>query len=747
MSTNILLVIVAITGFLSALVILSSSMAYAQERLEPKLETLDNVEKKAQKKQEESPPKRSSLVLEDVVVTGTKTERLLIDVPVRTELISRIDIEARGAVDLYEVLESIPGIRVEQQCSYCNFSVLRMQGLEAGHVQVLIDGMPIFSGLASVYGLQQIPASFIERIEIVKGASSALYGSSAIAGVINIITKEPTKESAFESSASFGSHDTNKYSFAASGKRKNMDMMLGFQKHIGREIDEDGDGLTDRVRFDNAGGLLKVRWKNLLRPDDHLTFFGRSSDESRAGGELRTFDNPFAESAENIKTERYEAVLGYKTRIDGKNEISLNFGFVDHGRIATNDSFLGDYMDTHGGVVPPVDEMEPYIANENLYAADLRFYHTTSNKTRLMTGVQYLRNELKERGKYVIVDPADPDYGLTYRSESKKHADEFGLYLQSEIPLIEKKLELVLGTRYDAHKSEDSFGGSGAAAPPGKIKLKYDEEAVNPRLALMYKPSANFTIRTSVGTGFRVPYGFSEDLHLCSGSPRVYKGVGLKPEKALSLNLGADYSAKKYSFGISLFRTNLKDKIGFVDASPTAAALGYTYEWANIDDAYTQGVELSSKVRPIPKVTVDAYLTFTDAQYKKERADWVTNHPEYAKDSKHISRVPEMTAGLNLKYRPGKWNFVLGASHSGRMYIDYCKDEDVADPESKIKYTQGYWVVNAKVNYHVSSSTAFFAGVKNLFDRTQKERHPDDAAFMYAPYTGRIVYGGIEVKF
>jgi outer membrane receptor for ferrienterochelin and colicins len=534
---------------------------------------------------------------------------------------------------------------------------------------------------------------------------------------------------------------------AASGKKKDVDMMLGFQKHVGREIDEDGDGLTDRVRFDNAGGLLKIRWKNLFGPDDQLTFFGRTSDESRAGGELATFANPFAASAENIKTERHEVILGYKKKLDEKNEISLNFGFTDHGRIATNDSFLGDYMDTHGGTVPPVDEMEPYIADENLYAVDLRFSHTTSNKTRLMAGAQYLRNELEESGKYVIVDPADPDYGLTYRSESKKHADEFGLYLQGVIPLVEKKLELVAGIRYDTHKSEDSFGGSGDAAPPGKIKLKYDEESFNPRLALLFKPQPEIAVRTSIGTGFRVPYGFSEDLHLCSGSPRVYKGAGLKPEESVSVNLGVDYTTKKYGFGINLFRTNLKDKIGFIDASPTAAALGYTYEWANIDDAYTQGVELSSKVRPIPKVTFNTYLTFTEAQYGNQREDWVTNHPEYASDSRWISRVPQMTGGINASYRPGKWDLSLGAHHSGRMYIDYCKDEDMADPKSKIKYTQGYWVVNAKVSYHVSNSTAFFAGVKNLFDRTQKERHPDDAAFMYAPYTGRIVYGGIEIKF
>ncbi|MCD6423806.1 MAG: TonB-dependent receptor, partial [Elusimicrobia bacterium] len=156
--------------------------------------------------QEEEP-----LELEEVVITGTKTERKLKDVPVRTEIITAKEIEEKGAASLYEALEGIPGIRVEQQCSYCNFSIVRIQGMAAGHVQVLIDGQPIFSGLAGVYGLQQIPTANIERIEIVKGAGSALYGASAIAGVINIITKKPEKEPEVEVSASFGEHKTNKY--------------------------------------------------------------------------------------------------------------------------------------------------------------------------------------------------------------------------------------------------------------------------------------------------------------------------------------------------------------------------------------------------------------------------------------------------------------------------------------------------------------------------------------------------------
>lgn len=131
------------------------------------------------------------LNLEQVVVTGTRTEHYIKDVPVRTEIITAKAIENKNACNLYQALEGTPGIRVEQQCQYCNFSMVRMQGLGAEHTQVLINGQPMYSGLAGVYGLQQLSTVDVDKIEVVKGAGSALYGSGAVAGAINIVTKEP----------------------------------------------------------------------------------------------------------------------------------------------------------------------------------------------------------------------------------------------------------------------------------------------------------------------------------------------------------------------------------------------------------------------------------------------------------------------------------------------------------------------------------------------------------------------------
>ncbi|MFC1562937.1 TonB-dependent receptor plug domain-containing protein, partial [candidate division KSB1 bacterium] len=173
----------------------------------------------------------------EVVVTATRTPKVIKDVPVRTEIISFDRIEEKQATNIYEALESEPGIRVEQQCSNCNFSSLRVEGLPSGYTQVLIDSEPIFTGLAGVYGLQQIQTGNIERIEVVKGSGSALYGSDAIGGVVNVIMKEPQFLPRLNLSSSVGQYGTNHFTANGSMRRDNVGIVFSLQKDMGDGID------------------------------------------------------------------------------------------------------------------------------------------------------------------------------------------------------------------------------------------------------------------------------------------------------------------------------------------------------------------------------------------------------------------------------------------------------------------------------------------------------------------------------
>ena len=526
---------------------------------------------------------------------------------------------------------------------------------------------------------------------------------------------------------------------------ENMDIVVTAQKNMGNEIDENGNGFADRVRSDNIALSGKVGVHG-ISGFDRITLTGRAINETRFGGEIATFENPFAEAAEHIRTARYEAGVSCQRAFLPGNELTANFNYVSHTRNATNDGFLGDYMDTHGNDVPPVDEFSPYIADEHLYIADLRYSHPLPGGQRVLTGFQYSHSNLEEEGRYVIVDEGDPDYGETYTSQSEKYADDYGLYIQDEIDFGEK-LDVVFGARYDIHHSVDDFGGSGSVAPKEQVKLEYKEKSFNPRGAVRYQ-IGDLNLRTSIGTGFRVPYGFSEDLHLCSGSPRVNKPADLEPEKSISYNLGMDYSKQRFNISVNLFRTDLENKIDFTDASDESKRLGYTYEWDNVGDAYTQGVELGARMITFNNFVVDLNFAYTDARYENERSDWVEAHPEFARDSKFISRVPETSGGIKFNYSQQNVNLVLDFDYTGPMYIDYYQEEDIEMPGSKIKHTDPFVIVNTRFAYRIDGrGVKPYIGVKNLFGYLQDEKYLDDAAYIWAPWVGRMVYGGFELEF
>src|SRR5690606_12568765 len=130
---------------------------------------------------------------DSVVVTATRTRRLTNAVPVRTAVVGREAITASASRTLADAIEFTSGVRVESNCQNCNFSQIRLLGLEGPYTQILIDGQPTVSSLAQVYGIEQLPARMIERIEVVKGGGSALYGPGSVGGVVNVISREPSR--------------------------------------------------------------------------------------------------------------------------------------------------------------------------------------------------------------------------------------------------------------------------------------------------------------------------------------------------------------------------------------------------------------------------------------------------------------------------------------------------------------------------------------------------------------------------
>ncbi len=699
------------------------------------------------------------LEMERVVVTGTRTKHYIKDVPVRTEVITLREIENKNAFNIYEALEGIPGVRVENQCQYCNFTMVRLQGLGAEHTQILIDGQPVYSGLAAVYGLQQLGTVDIDQIEVIKGAGSALYGSSAVAGAINIITREPSFEPSTKVDLQFGRYNTNRYSLSSSLRNENGNIGLNiFAQHTtGDVIDETGpgtspdevkkkDGISDRVatHLTNAGFGLYIN--DAFFTNDKIIIRGKSIFEKRQGGTLTDdyYRNPLTDGTESIDTERYRAEIGYRIPVQTHSELNFNLAYVNHKRDATNDSYLNDYLDTHNNNVPDLRDMRPYLANENSYTATLTFA-TKIRRHNFLCGVQANFDALEESGMYVIVDPESDYFGESYRSLSNKMAREYGAFLQDEW-LVNEKLTIVPGIRVDHHYSSESYTADRQVFDRATFpKTEFDETSVNPRLALKYDLSDKITIRANAGAGFRAPFGFSEDLHLCSGSPRVWKSSDLKPERSTSYNFSVDYYGRNVRISANAYRTDLKDKIAFTDADKSIAALGYDYQWKNFGNAFVQGIELSIMANVARNLDLGVDFTYNQGEYENTREDW--QGTPYEKISKYISRFPATTGNLKCEYSPGSWNFVLIGNYQGSMYIDYY-NEDI-DPSvgdlSKIKKTAPFMLFNARLSKQINQYKIYM-GIENIFDYIQDERYLDDAAFIYAPLYGRMIYSGISIN-
>lgn len=691
--------------------------------------------------------------LQQVVVTGTRTSHYVKNVPIRTEVITAKALENKKAWNVFDALEGVPGIRVESQCQFCNFSMVRMQGLGAEHTQVLINGQPTYSGLASVYGLEQIGTGDVDRIEIVKGAGSALYNSSAVAGAINIITKEPTYQPSLGVDAQVGSYNSNILNLNASmrNEKGNIGLSIHGQRVANGIIDQTGEGMTrkevlnkdgvsDRVETHLTNFGFGLYFFNPFFSNDKLVIRAKTMSERRRGGTIANLEylNPFTSGTENITTDRYEGEMNYNVQINDNSNLNFSAVYVNHRREATNDTFLGSYMETHQDSTPNVEYMRPYIATENTFTPTLTFATTIDNHN-LMVGTQGHINRLEESGLYTVVDSNSPYLGQPYKSIGHKHANELGAFIQDEWN-VSDNFTVVPGIRIDHHESGEKYTSDKKVFDKDFPETSFKETSINPRIAIKYNPWENVAIRANFGTGFRAPYGFSEDLHLCSGSPRVWKSSELKGEKSISYNLSADYYGNHFQVSANLFRTDLKNKIDFADADDKVKNLGYTYQWENVDDAHVQGIEISILANPVRNLNLGLDFSLNDGKYKNVRDDW--KGTQYERISQRIPRFASTNGSVKIEYTPKTWVFSLTGIYQGSMAIDYISEDDT---KSKIKETNPFMTFNALVSKQFGVFK-IYAGGKNLLGYVQDEKHLDDAAFMYAPVYGATFYGGIAIR-
>lgn len=451
--------------------------------------------------------------LDEVVVSGTLKPVSKLDSPVPVEVYSKSFFKANPTSSVFEALENVNGIRPQLNCNVCNTGDIHINGQEGSYTMILIDGLPIVSGLSTVYGLSGIPQSLIERVEIVKGPASTLYGSEAIGGIINLITKLPenTSKLSIDSFASgWGELNTDVgYKYTLS---KRSTGLLGINYfNYSNPIDNNNDGFTDLTLQDRFSIF------NKFSLGDNFAFAARYVYEDRWGGQMSWMPQNRGGNliyGESIYTSRFEVFGNYQFN----ETVSFQFSFNDHHQ----NSVYGTTI---------------FNADQTIGFGQMT-WNRNFKKNTLLLGLAY---------RYTYYDD---DTTATFNEFSRTNSASVmhlpGVFVQNQVS-INSNNTLLVGLRYDYNSLHGSL-----FTPRLNYKINnHDKTSI---------------LRISAGTGFRVAQVFTEDHASLTGAREVVFLDDLDPEESWNVNI--NYLKKFYlqqgailDFDLSVFKTQFSNKI------------------------------------------------------------------------------------------------------------------------------------------------------------------------------------------
>jgi len=438
----------------------------------------------------------NEMQMNEVVVSGTLKEVNRLETPVPVEVYNASFFKMNPTPSLFEGMQNVNGVRPQMNCNVCNTGDIHINGLEGPYSMVLIDGMPIVSGLSSVYGLFGIPNSMLQRVEVVKGPASSLYGSEAVGGLINVITKSPKDAPVFTAEVTTSTWQEFNTDFGFKFNLGKANVLTGINYfNYDNPIDNNNDGFTDLTLQDRISIFQK--WDFKRRSNKLFSLAGRYLYEDRWGGQMdwnSEYRGGTEIYGESIYTERIELIGKYQ--LPTTENLMLSFSLNTHDQ----NSFYGDL---------------PYFADQDIAFSQLTWDQQYGNHD-LLIGAAY---------RYTYYDD---NTSATASSEDinineADHTHLPGLFIQDEITLNEKQ-KLLLGLRYDHHSNHDNI--------------------FTPRLAYKLKLNDQNILRLNAGTGFRVVNLFTEEHAALTGAREVEIEEELSPEQSYNLNL--NYIRKIY---------------------------------------------------------------------------------------------------------------------------------------------------------------------------------------------------------
>ncbi len=664
--------------------------------------------------------------LDDVVITGTKTFKRQTDSPV---IVSVLDKKMMNLIQVNTLSEGLvfqPGLRLETDCQTCNYTQLRMNGLGGAYSQILINSRPIFSPLTGLYGLEQIPSNMIERIEVVRGGGSALYGSSAIGGTVNVITRIPDKNS-YEVMVNQGLTGKSTMDNLLNGnlnvlsQKRNAGLSFFASRRDRGLYDHNGDGYSELPQLKSNSFGFTSFFKP--RPNQKIELSLTSVYEYRYGGEMT--DRPAHEAGQSEERTHNLLMGGIDYEIDF-NEEKSSFIFYAAGQNNTRKHYTGIIPDDSAGILNHY--LNPPYGNtlNNTWQAGFQLNHKIAGfplgVNIITAGAEYLSDAVDDKIE-------------AYHYHLDQAAKNTGIFLQSDW-LVFKGFTLLTGVRADKHNMLSSW-------------------VFNPRVSLLYKLGKYYQLRSSWATGFRAPQAFDADMHFSfagGGVSRIVLGSGLMPEYSTTVNgsVNFDKPTETHIIGFTVegFYTRLRNV--FVLEEIGRDAFGLIYEKRNSSGSTVMGATAEIRGNYRRKIQLEAGLTLQRSRYDQA--------VRWSNDLDPVSfylKAPDVYGYSTLTYTPnGRLSASLTGVYTGPMTMLHVAGSPELPTRDAYKTTDPFLEMNFRVAYVFTSSRLdtdleVFGGIRNILNAYQNDFDSGkfrDSNFIYGPAAPRTFYIGLKIK-
>lgn len=656
----------------------------------------------------------STQLLEQVVVSANKYETKQREASSIVNVISPLVFESTVSNAMSDVLDFQTGLRVEQSCSNCGSPQLRINGLEGQYTQILMDNRPIFSSLASVYGLEQIPTGMVDRVEVVRGGGSALFGANAIGGVVNIITKEPTRNSVNVSNSTqlIGGKawDVNTNlngSFVTSDSKIGV-FLFGVLRQR-QAYDDDNDGYSEIPKINSGTVGLRSYYKTSNY--SKLTLEYHHVTEARRGGDQ--LDKPEHETNIAESTKYNIDAGGLRWDYFSPNERHFATAYVSMQHVGRN-SYYGTKQDPNSYGLS--DDMTLVAGGQYRF----HMYNCLFMPADLSAGVEYSYNRLH-------------DQILGYNRDLKQQIHLYGGYVQNEWK--NQYVSWLLGVRLEKH-----------------TLLK--NVVASPRVNIRYTPIEQIVLRASYASGYRAPQLYEEDLHVGAVGGEVSlitMDPNLKPEMSHSASASIDWAQRFDNVEVNVtaegFFTQLNNVFSLVESGHDDKG-NLLLLRTNAKGAQVMGLNLEGKVAYKKLLAVQLGYTYQQSRYI-DPFKW--SDDESIAPQHKMFRSPDHYGYIMANIKPFRgFSIDLNGKLTGPMLVQHFAG---VIPEDREVMTPWFFDMGAKIAYEIPLYRLYTleinAGVKNIFNAYQRDFDSGverDAGYIYGPSLPRTYFFGLNLK-